>query len=130
MYSLAYVYLPRIAHKLNLFIQQWNFHGLSTERNRSPIQLWQMGMLANEHIMEDSLFWQNPELYGAEGNSDIDVIQTQNNVIVPECRINLSEHLKQLISQTVPEPLVDDGCNGIRHYLTVKQLITDNIDMQ
>lgn len=31
LYSLSYVFLPRIRCSLQEFIRQWNFHGLSTE---------------------------------------------------------------------------------------------------
>ncbi|KAI4810763.1 hypothetical protein KUCAC02_013694 [Chaenocephalus aceratus] len=43
MWALHYVYLPRINHDLRDFLDQWNNHGLRTERHQSPIQLFVQG---------------------------------------------------------------------------------------
>ena len=40
IYSLHYVYLPRINKTLNDFCDGWNFHGVRTENNKTPIQLF------------------------------------------------------------------------------------------
>ncbi|XP_046873034.1 uncharacterized protein LOC124465348 [Hypomesus transpacificus] len=45
LWALHYVYLPRINKDLRLFCSQWNNHGLRTERNRSPLQLFVRGSL-------------------------------------------------------------------------------------
>ena len=45
--SLQFVYLPLVNESLEDFTQNWNYHGLSTESNRTPRQLWIQGMLAN-----------------------------------------------------------------------------------
>ena len=45
LWALHYVYLPRINQDLRLFCSQWNNHGLRTERNRSPLQLFVRGSL-------------------------------------------------------------------------------------
>lgn len=44
MYALHYVFLPRINTKLQEFIAGWNAHPLSTEKNKSPNQLWITGL--------------------------------------------------------------------------------------
>ncbi|KAI4824610.1 hypothetical protein KUCAC02_013109 [Chaenocephalus aceratus] len=43
MWALHYVYLPRINHDLRGFLDQWNNHGLRTERHQTPIQLFIQG---------------------------------------------------------------------------------------
>ena len=40
LFALHYVFLPRINRHLNLFKHGWDRHPLSSERNKSPIQLW------------------------------------------------------------------------------------------
>ena len=46
LYALHYVFLPIIQKQLDLFRQAWACHPLRTERNRSPQQLWMLGLLA------------------------------------------------------------------------------------
>lgn len=40
LFALHYVYLPRINRHLELFKRGWDMHPLSTEGNKSPVQLW------------------------------------------------------------------------------------------
>ena len=43
--SLHYVFLPRIQDALNNFRNGWNQHPISTEKNRSPLQLFTISMM-------------------------------------------------------------------------------------
>ena len=49
LYCLHYVFLPRINQHLVDFRSGWDCHPLSTERNRSPNQLWIEGLLRSEN---------------------------------------------------------------------------------
>ena len=40
LYSLHFVYLPRINDHFIKFVNAWNAHPLSYEHNKSPNQLW------------------------------------------------------------------------------------------
>ena len=40
LFCLHYVFLPRINRCLKEFVDQWNNHGLRTEGNKSPVQLF------------------------------------------------------------------------------------------
>lgn len=44
MFCLHYVYLPRINSALNLFLNAWNSHPMSSECNLSPMQQWISGL--------------------------------------------------------------------------------------
>ena len=44
MFCLHYIFLPRINHAVNQFLEAWNHHPLSSMRNLSPIQLWISGL--------------------------------------------------------------------------------------
>lgn len=47
LFSLQYVYQPLINACLHNFQESWNSHGISSAGNRSPRQLWILGMLNN-----------------------------------------------------------------------------------
>lgn len=44
LFCLRHVFRPRINSALRLFQNAWNNHPLSSERNRSPMQLWISGL--------------------------------------------------------------------------------------
>ena len=50
MFSLHYVFLPRINKCLHDFQESWNNHGLSTEGNMTPYQLFAEGMRTAMHL--------------------------------------------------------------------------------
>ena len=45
LFSLHYVYLPRINSALRVFYESWNHHPIRTEHNKSPHQLFIEGSL-------------------------------------------------------------------------------------
>ena len=47
LFGLHFVYEKYINNAINLFVDAWSTHPLRTERNRSPIQLWIEGIMAN-----------------------------------------------------------------------------------
>lgn len=49
MICLHYVFLPRLNWNLREFIRMWDRHPLSSEGNRSPIQMWTAGLLLGSH---------------------------------------------------------------------------------
>jgi hypothetical protein len=44
LYSLHFVFLPIIQIQLDCFQQGWAHHALRTENNRTPFQLWVLGL--------------------------------------------------------------------------------------
>lgn len=44
IYALHYIFMPRINDALQKFACSWNNHGLSSEANMSPVQLWISGL--------------------------------------------------------------------------------------
>ena len=57
IFSLHYVYLPRIDQRLDLFTSGHNNGPISTERNCTPLQLWVRGLLriqqSNHRVAEE-----------------------------------------------------------------------------
>ena len=53
-------YIPLINHHLTEFVQGWNNHKLSTERNKTPLQLWVRGMfdVSNTNHRAAREFWE------------------------------------------------------------------------
>ena len=49
LYCLHLVYVPRINEALKSFQQGWNNHPLSTEFNRTPMQLYTLYSIGNRH---------------------------------------------------------------------------------
>ncbi|XP_035990299.1 uncharacterized protein LOC105920722 isoform X1 [Fundulus heteroclitus] len=79
---LHYVILPRINRDLQLFKQAWDRHSLSTERGRSPQQLWIEGQLRwtdpisnpgfEEVNLEDyGIDWEGPMTFDGDGTVDV-----------------------------------------------------------
>ena len=107
--ALEIVYLPRINASLNEFEQQWNYHGVRTVCHQSPMALWySRNIQSQEDVPINDL-----ALYGAEYDEEVPEVETDNNVVVPECSIVLSDEQWELINRIIPEPLADDGNYGI-----------------
>lgn len=127
IFCLLYVFLPRVRKSLNEFICQWNYHGLSTAASLSPMQLWQsstiMG-LSFEHD-DDSAYLNNPHEYGIEDYCHEPQIETENNVVIPEFQIALSDALISSVRTVVPDP--EDGNFGINHYLRVRDILCTSL---
>ena len=89
LFCLQYEYLPEINVSLEELARECNYHGLTTEGNMTPRQLWITGMLSNSHnnhsAVENVLVNNQRELenYGIDEDSDIPELQTLSNVIVP-----------------------------------------------
>ena len=44
IYALHFVFLPIIQNHLNIFRHGWAHHKLRTDRSRTPMQLWILGL--------------------------------------------------------------------------------------
>ena len=125
--ALHCVYKPRINRAVKSFVQQWNHHPISTEGNRSPYQMWTEGFYnhanSNHGAILD-LLQRNEDVrnIGIDDEGPIPDIQTQNNVIVPEIDVDLTEneisHLQELATSDIP-----DNEHGEQAYLIVRATI-------
>lgn len=79
LFILQYLFLPRIQDDLNQFIRIWNRHKLSTERNRSPLQL--MATRIDKFPFLEEL--ENVDMFGVE--DDIDIEEGENELPAVEC---------------------------------------------
>lgn len=60
LFCLHFVFIPRFNSQLEAFQQGWNHHGLTTEHNKTPMQLWIRGMfeVANTSHRTAREFWE------------------------------------------------------------------------
>ncbi len=124
LFCLHYVFLPKINASLKAFQSCWNNHPLSTEGNRTPIQLYAGGSLGSSLFDEDI----DLQTYGV----DIDLLIPEGEedacITVPETRIDLSEDSVQILRATVnpQQPCNDFGVELYKNAVqTVYQLLQD-----
>ena len=60
--------------------------------------------------------------YGIDNDGPISDIETNNNVVVPESHLQLSEQQLQELERNV-DPISDDGNNGIDHFVNTVRII-------
>ena len=147
MFSLHYVYLPRINVSLEYFIQAWNNHPLSSERYMTPIQLWISGLSRvaqpdSELLTEVCIpaynnystcilqaFFITQEdayVYGIDWNGPTTEYDDDNTVTLPETACPLEprdfEELKATIS-----PLTPSENHGIEIYLATVTFVMNKV---
>lgn len=114
LFCLHFIYLPRIQRAVREFRDQWNNHGLSTERGLTPLQLWQRGIVNNAGS-------HNPSLNGIcdvdseliiDDSMPVAQLQTNNNVVVPSVISNINDTTMAYLHQTF-DPFADDENHGI-----------------
>ena len=110
--ALQYVYLPRINASLSEFTSQWNHHGIRTVGHQTPLAMWYTRLLT---APEESIAT-NWQTYGIDYDGPLTDIVTDNNVVMPESHIQLTDHRLQELQNRI-DPLSDDGNNGINHFL-------------
>ena len=88
-YALHYVYLARINHSLSIFKDCWNHHGVRTEHNMSPYQLFTSGALHLQRAGLHALDFFNvvDDTHGAYGDSSE---RDEYTVHVPANRFHLN----------------------------------------
>ena len=129
--ALHLVYKQRINHALLHLVQQWNHHPLSSERNRSPYQIWTEGFYnhanSNHGAVLDLLSDENARNFGIDDEGPVPEIQTRNNVIVPEINVDLTEdeisQLEDLATSDIPRNEHGEQAYLIVH-TAIERLIT------
>lgn len=130
MFALHYVFLPRVQRLLDRFVQCFNMHSVSTERNRTPRQLWASGCLSNFNSpnagicdMFDPYTPENVEMYGHDPDAPLpDPEDDQSGVEVATINLELSEDVQSALNQNF-NPLLEDNNFGIDVYLQVREFI-------
>ena len=71
----------------------------------------------------------NWQTYGIDYDDSLTDIETDNNVVVPESQIQLTDHQLQELQNRI-DPLSDDGNNGINHFLDTVAIMEGFIEMK
>lgn len=80
------------------FVSQWNNHGLSTVRGRTPLQLWHSGMIQDINRHDYSIVDVEPVNladFGIDDLAEANFLDLDNNITVPENIFTLDEGLLQ-----------------------------------
>ncbi|XP_065913263.1 uncharacterized protein [Dysidea avara] len=120
LFSLHYVYIRKINHALQLFMDGWNSHAITTENHRTPAQLFTTGTLVRNvpfHPVTDT-----------SGEHTNGVGELTPGVVVPETRNPLNSQqattLSALFARIPLDDLMEDY--GIDAYHQVRQYVHDN----
>ena len=121
LFALHYVFLPRIERSLAAFQEGWNNHGIRTEHNRTPNQLFTMGALQLRHagLVALDFFDEIPNHYGIdEDGASVDSSTTDGAISIPQISIQMSESQVDQLKLTI-NPLGQCQNYGIDIYLSV-----------
>lgn len=128
LYSLQYVFIPRINKNLIHFRNRWNNHKLSTEHQKTPNQLYILGMMqlyGSNYTAVKEFFESNDvdqDTYGVSEDLYATESSGSDEVVVPEIRPGLSPACVADIRNRV-DPLEQDDNHGISLYLRTKEII-------
>ncbi|XP_063438044.1 uncharacterized protein LOC134719043 [Mytilus trossulus] len=129
LWSLHYVFMPRIQRSLDTFKKMWNNHKIRTERGKTPKQLFLRGALhlCNSNNVAVTEMFENDieqeEDFGIDWEGPIpveDIDGTAVNVHTTNCPIT-PENFNELKRQI--DPLLDRNDFGISNYLDTLQFI-------
>ncbi|XP_066935261.1 uncharacterized protein [Clytia hemisphaerica] len=118
IWVLHYVFVPRINNLLKKFMSGWENHSLSSEKQRTPLQLWLIGM--NADIMEEP---DQLEYYGIDWEGPATSKRSEINLMAPECP--LPEHLITELESLV-DPLSKSDDYGVDLYIRTLQFVYAN----
>lgn len=124
LFSLHYVFIPRINVQLSQFLNAWNHHPLRTEHGLSPLQLWHQGMQAADQRWQQDIMdgFNVPSDYGVESSIHFTNTFDQHGVEIPRVDLQLStEQVLELRSSFSPFQASDHGGTDI--YVDVRQHI-------
>ena len=142
MFSLHYVFLPRIQHSLHAFQTGWNNHPMSSERGLSPEQQWVQGLALPwdcfTYIDSKPLYCSEFEfvlevdeaMYGIDWNAPFSSDdETVDSVTVPvsECPLSPDE-MTQLRVEV--DPLAETEDYGISQYLVTVDFVQSKIALK
>lgn len=127
--SLHLVYIPRINQALKEFVSQYNDHPIRTEHNSSPRQLFCLGAHALPAVEGTDM--DADDHYGVEEGGPVPELQTDDAVVVEPPTVHLNEQQEMILQHISNQiSLVDDGNDGITHYLQTLQLLEHWLNSQ
>ncbi|KAI0227049.1 hypothetical protein LSAT2_022496 [Lamellibrachia satsuma] len=84
----------------------------------SPLAIWTEGVITNPALLEEVL---DPSDHGIDHQDRVPQFEARNNnATVPESLIQLNTAQLMELSRICPDPLVNNGNNGVNLYCIVK----------
>ena len=125
LYALHYIFLPRINEAITKFVEAWNSHGVRTEHNKSPYQLFTEGALRLQRTGLHALdFFDTVDTsYGSEADDDyMYSTLTENRVQIPQNTFTLDDDAYSELTALI-SPLSESSNYGIELYEQTVQFI-------
>ena len=119
LFSLQYIFLPRINRALEEFVSTWNHHGIRTEGGKNPHQIFTEGALRLHHSREIDFFEApNPSTAADQESSDVEEADSldTSSIVVPATSGRLSPAEIAELKSTV-NPLAQSEDYGMDLYL-------------
>ena len=122
LFSLHYIYLPRINSALEQFKNSWNSHSIRTEHGHSPTQLFTAGLLLLQQsgLTAMDFFSAIDDGYGEEDNGY--VVEENENVVIPPVQLATNDDQLESLHNLV-NPLSSSNNHGIELYLETVQFL-------
>ena len=114
IFCLHWVYLPKLRNCIQQFMQSWNNHPVSSERNQTPNQLFVQGILNQQH--------QHP-LTQITGPTNASALIPQSHVDVPSSHFQPCDTIKQSLEQAVIVSPTLEFNDGTAQYLQVVDIV-------
>lgn len=126
LFTLHYVFLPRINRALTVFHEGWNSHGIRTEHHQSPQQLFTAGVLRlrSSGLAAVDFFDAVGEDYGRSLYDQQTGSGEHEAVTVPQSRFMISQ-VDMIALQERFDPLADSDNYGIDIYSGVLEFLHD-----
>ena len=132
LFSLHFVYIPRINRALQHFTSQWNSHPVSSEHQLSPLQIFASGILENMHSgysgVESILHPNEIPLYGFDPDGPIPLDDDDYQVSIPAVDVHLTPQQLHILEVSC-HPLNDDGEHGRTQYLRCIDIIRNQFNI-
>ena len=112
LWSLHYVFIPRINRALKEFVTSWNNHPIRTAAHKSPQQLFTAGalLLQNSQLSAFDFFQNVNEQYGIDPDGPVPSHDEDCNVTIPGISLKFSDSDMLLLKQTI------DPCTTSENY--------------
>ena len=127
LFSLHYIFCPRIYHQLSLFVEVWNHRPLCTEGNWTSQQIRVNGMISQDNakntavrdIFEEDR--QLSDLYGEDPRGPPPNEFDLGSVEVPDTILPVNGSQLEVISHI--QPLSESNDYGVSLYLETREII-------
>ncbi len=127
LFSLEYIYVPRINRHIRMFLDGYHSHPIRTEGNRLPYQLWidgkqnyqptQLDLPHDTNLLEYGVDWDGPL------QTEIGVLGENSKVDVPELELSFANQTDIHQVEEIVDPLGESESNGLDLYLNVRNFL-------